>query len=130
MSELNKLIEEFGEQNEEVKRLKKSTDALNVQIKEILSKAENRTVDTERFTATYSEVVSESFDEEQLLAKLKAMGVEGVIKTKEYVDMDALEDAIYNGNVAGSDLADCKLTKVTPKLVVKIRKEKKKSGDD
>lgn len=125
MNELNRLIEEFGEQNEEVKRLKKSTDVLNVQIKEILSKAENRTVDTERFTATYSESVSESFDEERLLEKLRAMGVEGVIKTKEYVDMDALEDAIYNGAVAGSDLADCKVTKITPKLVVKVRKQKK-----
>lgn len=125
MNELNRLIEEFGEQNEEVKRLKKSTDVLNVQIKEILSKAENRTVDTKRFTATYSESVSESFDEERLLEKLRAMGVEGVIKTKEYVDMDALEDAIYNGAVAGSDLADCKVTKITPKLVVKVRKQKK-----
>ena len=127
MNELNRLIEEFGEQNEEVKRLKKSTDVLNVQIKEILSKAENHTVDTERFTATYSESVSESFDEDRLLEKLREMGVEGVIKTKEYVDMDALEDAIYNGKVAGSDLADCKVTKITPKLVVNVRKQKKEN---
>lgn len=127
MNELNRLIEEFGEQNEEVKRLKKSTDVLNVQIKEILSKAENHTVDTEKFTATYSESVSESFDEELLLAKLKEIVVDGVVKTKEYVDMDALEDAIYNGKVAGSDLADCKLTKVIPKLVVKVRKQKKEN---
>ena len=124
MEKLYELIEQFGETNEKVKLLKKTTDELNTEIKEIMSKSETKNVDTEHFTATYSVTKSESFDDERLIKKLKDLGLHRVIKTVEVVDMELLESAIYDGEISGSELADCKTVKETPKLVVKVRKEK------
>lgn len=129
MTDLKNLIESFGEKNEIVKSLKKETDVLNTQIKDIMSKNANAIVDTEHFTAKYSVVTTESFDEERLISRLKELGKSSVIKTVEVVDMEALENAIYNGQIAGADLADCKVSKSTQKLVVSVRKEKK-SGNN
>lgn len=129
MTDLKNLIESFGEKNEIVKSLKKETDVLNTQIKDIMSKNANAIVDTEHFTAKYSVITTESFDEERLISRLKELGKSSVIKTVEVVDMDALENAIYNGQIVGADLADCKVSKSTQKLVVSVRKEKK-SGNN
>lgn len=125
MTELKNLIEAFGEKNEVVKSLKKETDVLNTQIKDIMAKSANAIVDTEHFTAKYSVITTESFDEEKLINRLKELGNTSVIKTIEVVDMEALENAIYNGQIVGSNLADCKVSKSTQKLVVSVRKEKK-----
>ena len=87
------------------------------------------------FVAKYSVAVSESFDEDKLLAKIEKMNFTsangstiavgsglGVIKMKPTIDMEALENAIYNGYVNAADLADCKVVKETPKLTIKEAK--------
>ena len=40
-----------------------------------------------------------SYDEEGLLKFARTAKVDGLIKTKEYVDMDALENAIYHNQI-------------------------------
>jgi hypothetical protein len=130
MNELQNLIEMFGERNERVKSLKKETDVLNTQIKEIMATLPGGVTESEHFTARYSVSVTESFDEPKLIERLKQLGCHGVIKTVEVVDMDALENAIYNGHIAGSELADCKVSKSTPKLVVSVKKAKKEKKNE
>jgi hypothetical protein len=126
MENLKQLIERFGENNEKVKALKKVTDADNTEIKRIMAQACLSSAESEQFVATYTVSKQESFDENQLVAKLKAMGIQDVIKTVEVVDMELLEAAIYDGRVCGAELSDCKITKEIPKLVVKLKKKEKK----
>jgi hypothetical protein len=126
MEELLKLIERFGEMNERVKELKKLTDEDNKEIKKFMSTSGLDKVTSEHFVASYSVSKSESFDEEKLINRLKALGCSHVIKTVEVVDMELLESAIYDGQIAGSELADCKVVKEIPKLVVKVKKAGKK----
>lgn len=125
MNDLQKLINEFGTRNEQVKSLKKETDALNTQIKEIMANLPGGVAETEQFVAKYSVITTSDFDEPKLIERLKTLGCQGVIKTVEVVDMDALENAIYNGQIVGSELADCKVNKSVAKLVVSVKKSKK-----
>jgi hypothetical protein len=73
--------------------------------------------------ATCSVSERQDFIEEALIEKLKEMKVRGIIKKKEYVDMDALENAIYNGKVDAAALASCQTTKEVVTLrVSKVKK--------
>lgn len=120
---LKELIQEFGKKNETVKSLKKETDAYNKQIKTIMKDNKLDNVCTDEFSAKYSTISKSSFDEDKLLTTIRTLGNLDVIKTKEYVDMDELENAIYMGKIKASDLKDCKITKIEEKLVVsKIKK--------
>lgn len=125
MEELRKVIERFGKNNEQIKSLKKVTDEDNKVIKSFMA-GKMKTAESDNFIATYSVVKSESFDDDKLLTKLKELGLRQVIKTVEVVDMELLENAIYDGMISGSELADCKVTKETAKLVVKLKKKEKK----
>ena len=132
-SELEALIDEFGPKNELAKSLKKELEPLGVKIKEIMANIEPSKVTTKEFEATYSVAVSSSIDEVKLLAALSTDRVwaelNGLIKTKEYVDMDALENVLYH-DLASEEMLEkinaCQITKETPKLVVKKLKGKKK----
>lgn len=126
MEELLKLIERFGSMNEKVKDLKKVADEDNKEIKRIMSELDLSKVESETFVASYSVAKTESFDDEKLITRLKELGCHNVIKTVEVVDMELLESALYDGQIAGAELADCKVTKETPRLVVKVKKAGKK----
>jgi hypothetical protein len=59
------------------------------------------------------------WDEDKLLAYCETLNVDGLVKTKKYVDMDALESAIYNGRVQAESLKPYQIVKpdiVTLKL--------------
>ena len=54
------------------------------------------------------------------------MKIRGVVKKKEYVDMDALENAIYNGKINAAELASCQTKKEV--VTLKVTKLKRKEG--
>lgn len=58
--------------------------------------------------ATVSTTNKVSYNEEKLIEYLKSLGVPDIVKTKEYVDMEALESALYHGQVEAKDLAPFK----------------------
>lgn len=134
---LSQLVERYGNLKAEMDGYKKQVDADNAEIKKIMSSSGIDKFTAGGFTAKYSVAVSENFDEDKLIAKLEKLTYRhpdtaaavavgsglGVIKMKPYVDMEALENAIYNGYVNAADLADCKVRKETPRLT--ISKEKK-----
>lgn len=122
---LQTLIERYGNNKTEMDSYKKQVEEDNKAIKEIMTSTNIREAVGGKFVAKLSESVSESFDEERLLATLHVLGVTDCIKTKEYVDMSILEDLIYNGKVNAAELASCKITKVTPRLTISKVKEKK-----
>jgi hypothetical protein len=69
---------------------------------------------------------SETFIEEALIEFLKKNNVASdIVKTKEYVDFDALESAIYHERISPElvkEMASCKETKTTTVLRIKQKK--------
>ena len=135
MEELRTLVERYGNLKKEMDSYKKQVYSDKKAIKEVMSETGITEFTAGGFVAKYSVAVSESFDEDKLLAKIEKMtftsanGSEiavgsglGVIKMKPTIDMEALENAIYNGYVNAADLADCKVVKETPKLTIKEAK--------
>jgi len=90
---------------------KKLVDKDNKEIKSIMLEANITEFVADDIKAICSVSVREDFIEEALINKLKEIGVPGIIKQKEYVDMDALENAIYNGKINAAALADCQIKK-------------------
>ena len=131
---LDQLIPQFGEKNETVKSLKKELDSIGTTIKEIMRDGIDK-YPAGDFIATYVVKVSNGMDEEYLLSQLQSEKLRktadslGLIKTKEYVDMDALENAIYHGKLDEETLdiiRSAQTTKEIPTLTVKKVKGKKK----
>ena len=47
-----------------------------------------------------------SYDEDVLLRIIKKLGVPGIIKTKEYVDIEAMESALYHNTIQKDDIKE------------------------
>ena len=121
---LKELIRLFYEDKKLLDNYKKSTDEYNKQIKKDmtdLGKSEFETDDG--IIAKLSVQNRESFNDDLLLNKITELDIPGIIKTKQYVDMDALEDAIYNGQLDASELSSCKVVNQVTVLKVSKRKD-------
>lgn len=74
--------------------------------------------------------VKESMNEAKLIEVLRQNGIDVAIKTREYVDMDALEAYLYN-NIPSADLArqleGCRTTSETVQL--RLSKVKSNKGE-
>ena len=115
---LTELIDNYGETKAQLDIVKKDAELMNSEIKKLMTAGSLETVSGSEFKATCKEIKSESFNEDKLLIKLKELGVEGCIKTKEYVDMEELESAIYNGEIEPTKLAECKEVKTQLRLTI------------
>lgn len=122
MTYLEELIDRYGRLKAEMDSYKKEVDGDNAEIKKLMTEENIENAKGMDYKATCKTIVSESFNEPKLLAKLKEMKIEGCIKTREYVDMEELESAIYNGEISATDIADCKEVKETLRLTVTKRK--------
>lgn len=122
-NKLDELIPLYYEHNELVKKHKKVADKANKEIKEIMAEQGITEFATNGLVATVS--VSERVDlmEDVLIEKIKELGIKGIIKTKEYVDMDALETALYNGLINPAMLAQAQTKKEV--VTLRVRQEKK-----
>lgn len=124
---LTELIDAFGEEKDQLKQLKDSSDKKNAEIKQLMQSCEVNSFGTHGFNATYFVKETTTVNEDKLLAMLQQRDGDrfrelGVIKTKEYVDPDALEAAIFNSAVDEDTLIaikNCSTTVRTPTLVVK-----------
>ena len=122
---LNSTIECFYKDKQMLDKYKKSTEEYNKEIKDIMSNININEFETDSgLIAKLTHKQSESFNEEKLLAKIKELNIPGIIKTREYVDMEALENAIYNENIDASELSSCREIKETVALKVSKKKEK------
>lgn len=100
VSTLDELIPSYGENKERLDTLKGICDEENKEIKRLLG--ENKKYEAGGWKVSKSIQNRDSVDEDLLCAKLSnfpEMYELGVIKVKEYVDMSALEDAIYKKQV-------------------------------
>lgn len=106
---------------------KKLSDNQNKQIKNIMLDEDKNIVETDVWKAICTISERESMNEELLLDIIKEAGycVDTIIKTKEYVDFDALEHAIYNNQIPQETLLEIDKAREI-KRVVTLRVTKKK----
>lgn len=123
---LSDLLPVYEANKSEMDSYKKLVDRDNKEIKSIMLGAEMGEFVVDDIKASCSVSVREDFVEEALIAKLKEMKIRGVVKKKEYVDMDALENAIYNGKINAAALADCQTKKEV--VTLRVTKLKRKEG--
>ena len=111
--ELNDLIDKYGFNKGEYESYKAICDEGNKQIKEMMAEAGLKNYNTDRYKVTY--IVSErtSMNEAKLIGVIHSNNIPnslGIIKTREYIDEDALESAIYNGEISDdvmAQIAEC-----------------------
>lgn len=125
-------IDLYGESKQSFDELKKEVDELNKDIKTEMKNSNQETLATDKYKITVKDVVSESFDEDKLLLFIKSMLTDrkfsdmvahyGIIRQKEYVDMEALENAIYSGEFDATILKPYKTQKISTRLTIKTVK--------
>lgn len=120
---LSKVIDEYKESKDRENALKKANNELNENIKTYMQEHDMTSADSEKYTATLSNTTKESLNEDLAIAIIKEnLGgalLNSVIKQKEYIDEDALEKLVYNGDFDISKLEKAKITKVTTTLRIK-----------
>lgn len=100
VSTLDELIPAYGDNKERLDVLDKICKEENKQIKELLGDKTN--YETSGWKVTKSVQNRDKIDEDLLCVKLSdfpEMYELGIIKVQEYVDMTALEDAMYKGQL-------------------------------
>ena len=132
ITQLDALIDTYGVNNDQKNDLDKIVKVQNAEIKKLMSEGDLTVRDTGMYKATISVTEKSDFDEEKLLALIHKDPTLALrlIKTKEYVDSDALESAIYRGEIDKDMLVkmnDCKVTKQT--VTLRVTKKKAKKGE-
>lgn len=131
MAELSILIPSYYDNKQNLDFYKKQCDAENAKIKELMAEQNIKDFEVDGITAKYVIQNKERMDEYKLLTLLKERGYTNVIKTKEYVDMDLLEDALYHDTIDKDTIVEmdkCKSVKEVVQLRVS-KKKVKKDGD-
>ena len=120
---LSKAIDDYKESKDRENAIKKANTAMNESIKNYMSKNGMDEASSDMYTAVLSNTTKESLNEDLAIAIIKEnLGgalLSSVIKQKEYIDEDALEKLVYNGDFEISKLEKAKITKVTTTLRIK-----------
>ena len=134
MVELKELVDSYAQHNEDYNTLKKIVDKEGKEIKERFALEDISEMQGDGFKVSVSIRTTETLLEDKLLVLLKNSDIDQdvlskVVKTKEYIDMDALESAIYKGDITENVVATfdvCREVKETQ--VLKVTRDKKKKG--
>ena len=116
-------------------RYKKLCDADNAEIKTIMTDLALQHYTAGDYKVVRSVQERESIDEDLLLTILQnspepEIRLNGIIKTKEYVDFEALEAALYRELLPRSVLLEIdKARTIKPVVTLRISKVKKKGGE-
>lgn len=125
--DLSKIIDEYKESKDKENALKKVNNALSEKIKGYMYEHDMSSADSEKYTATLTRTDKESLNEdlaiEIIKENLSGALLSSVIKQKEYIDEDALEKLVYNGDFDINKLVKAKITKSSYTLRVTRRKE-------
>ena len=123
---LSKTIDEYKESKDRENALKKANNALSENIKSYMREHNISSADSDKYTATLTKIDKESLNEDLAIEIIKEnLGgalLASVIKTKEYIDEDALEKLVYNGDFDINKLAKAKIVKST--FTLRVTKKK------
>lgn len=125
-AELKNLVDSYGESKKEENAIVKRNNERNSQIKQLFLDNDISSFETDSFIATVSETEKQSLNNELALCILKKeLGeneLTSVVKTKEYIDEDALEKLVFNGQFDISKLEKAVDKKIVSALRIKARK--------
>ena len=121
--DIKSIIDEYKAFKDIENKAKKDASPLAEQIKEYALKNGLDKIKSDNWQANISVTPKQDFNELQAIEIIKKnLGGEllaSVVKTKEYIDEDALEKAIYNGDIDAKLLAPCTIEKEpTVKLTI------------
>ena len=127
---LDTLIPQYAENKSMLDDYKKICDNENKQIKELMDEG---SYEAGGYKATKTISTRDSINEDKLLDVLIRAGFKNtpIIRTKEYVDMDALESALYKGQIEEDILMEidkCRESKEVVTLRISKVKEKKNAN--
>ena len=108
---LDEIVPRFVKNKKKMDELKKECDADNKLIKKILLNKKLSEYKAGKTSVNISSYEKISFDEDMLIAKIKELGVKGLIKTREYVDMTLLELAILDKRLDAKKITKCQIIK-------------------
>ena len=103
MESLDTLVERYGKADAQIKELKKGADKDKEEIKTLMENLEENKWTAGGYTVQRIESTYENLNEDKLLATLNnyrknkdtsGIIVNGIIRTKEYIDLDALEPLV------------------------------------
>ncbi len=121
---------EYIAKKAEEKEITDRTKELNSKLKSFLEGFDNKEdqhIDTDNSGVYLTYRTKDVWDEDRMIELLKNKNLVGnIVKTKEYIDFDALESALYNETLPKDvlkELAKCKSEVVTS--VLNIKKYKK-----
>lgn len=130
-SKLDELIPQYASNKSEMESYKKICDRENAQIKSIMRDMDLSSYEAGGYKATYTVSERESMNEEMLLEIAHKYDIPEIVKTKEYIDYDALENAIYNEQISQDVLLEMNKAKESKEVVtLRVSKIKKKKGED
>ena len=127
---LDELIRAYAFNKGELDSYTKICKEENEQIKAALVELGENEYSAGGYTVKRIVATKETMNEAKLLEVLRQNGIEAPIRTREYVDMDALETYLYN-NMPSTDLArqidSCRVTSETVQL--RLSKTKPQKGE-
>lgn len=118
--DIQQKVDDYISLKAEEKEITSKTKALNTSIKKYMETNNESVLDGDNgaVSLTYREKIV--FNEEALIEMLKnTPDCSGIVKTKEYIDFDELESAIYNGRIQASSIDKYKSVKKTAVLNIK-----------
>ena len=117
---ISEIIDKYKRDKDMENHLKKLNTENGTKIKEYFDKHGISSFDTDTCTATVSTSKSESLNDDLAIEIIKehlgGVLLASVVKKKEYIDEDALEKLVYNGDFDISLLEKAKIVKVTKTL--------------
>ena len=127
--DLSKAIDLYKENKDLENKLKKSNTEAGNLIKQYFNEKGITSASSEKCTATVTTTTKSTLNEELAIEIIKEnLGgalLRSVIKKKEYIDEDALEKLVYNGDFDITKLEKAKIDTTTQTLRIARKKEDK-----
>ena len=125
--DLSKEIDSYKENKDLENKLKKSNTEAGNRIKVYFNEKGITTASSEKYTATVSTTTKSTLNEDLAIEIIKEnLGgalLKSVIKQKEYIDEDALEKLVYNGDFDITKLEKAKIDTTIQTLRITKKKE-------
>ena len=124
--DLSNAIDEYKESKDKENSLKKANDRMGKDIKQYMLDNDMTKANGEKYTVTMSKTVKQKLNEDLAIEIIKE-NLDGallasVIKQKEYIDEDALEKLVYNGDFDITKLAKAEINTTTYTLRTSVIK--------
>lgn len=122
--QLNSALDEYYDCNSQFNAIKHNRDVYNDFIKGLMKSNNISKYSTkEGVNASLTITNKPKYNEDAMLEYLRQFNIPDLIKIKEYIDMEVLEDCLYHNQIDASQLAPFKEDKFTETLRVTKSKQ-------